>query len=202
MNRWRQDNALEVLVDNRLVGWLTDTCNVPADQKTLTVIKCETTEGGFFDEERCFHLTDFSRRIDARRLQQRRDAGQDVLLDVAGYALRHNDRSRDESIFTWRILRVTDEQYEWLFDLESFEPYDDGVPDMETRRQERFDAEIGEVIDAQITILTNQAFTGSMTNATQAMSTLSSTANESALSVEKFQDAMKLMQATMKGRWR
>jgi len=139
--RHRKDNALEVCLETpssglRLVGWLTD-ARMSRHMylgSTYRVRQITFDEyGEAIDDERSFPYGRLRWELDMSRL-----SGSPIAMiekNTPRYATEDVDVARDMSIYTWPVLKLTSlDDYEWLFDHSAFEPFDEGPPDVETRK--------------------------------------------------------------------
>lgn len=108
--------------------------------------------------------------------------------------------ARDGHDYTWPVLTISLEDYEWVFDLPAFEPADHKEPDLQARIDQIATARDDQAIDAIITapklsVAALNAVSASLGSAIAGTLTTNS-ANTSTLTMEKLKDAMKLVKAT------
>jgi hypothetical protein len=128
VKRAREDKALEVWVGSgrELAGWLTDGMfkNVPMSLKdVLVTIDVPDGSDNWLQETRGFELTPVQQTFD------RCDYPDDKswpLNEVPLYAAkgRLSPGVKDEVRFAWRVLRLDQDDYDWLFDHPDFVPVD------------------------------------------------------------------------------
>lgn len=126
----RNDCALEVRLIGQKgpAGWLTNICvggGFPRNNKHVVITIARIQDGQVIDDQRSFKLEDQHQVIDRVALVNARNP-QALLakLGIPHYAEPFKEGNRDATRYTWKVLRLTEEQYEWLFDFEDFEPAD------------------------------------------------------------------------------
>lgn len=190
MKRAREDRALEVWIGGgrELAGWLTSLKNIPMSVKDILIAKVSHDENGddWIDETRPFELTPVHRVIAAVDIARN---GEDWLeTQVPLYALPTKLIS-DQTQYAWRVLRVTQEEYDWVFDHPAFVPVDTG-PD----RDQMANASVLSRDDLEAALgyaLSDRSAPTSLQEIIDAVSTASSTATSSAMLSEQLSNAVK-----------
>lgn len=202
MLRARGDMALEVIVNGRLVGWLTNYCNVPDDCREI-VLKRVQVDATFGDivEHRSMRLFRWNFSANAQDLASRSPRW--IQSHVPNYASPIWSARLDQSLYTWRVLKLTPDEYEWVFDLPDFEPADtkvdlDQVLEMspEERLGQMVAQRLGRDMANAITRGMTNAFTGGLANFTSATNAVAQSANESVLTLEKLDAMLKSVRMT------
>ncbi|MCK1543399.1 hypothetical protein IVB12_15895 [Bradyrhizobium sp. 179] len=124
MQRAREDRALEVWVGGgrELAGWLTSHKNIPMSVKDILVGGARVDEFGEVVEEfRGFDLTPVHYVVADVDLLRYGKEWFDGL--VPAYALPTKMISA-QTQYVWRVLRLDQADYDWLFDHPDFEPVD------------------------------------------------------------------------------
>jgi hypothetical protein len=179
----RDDYALEVRLGDKLVGWLTShdgreyrhDRHIKIASYVTTRNPFESGEEGEAIEELVVALVRRHRRIDNMEL---RAADNPTLMpwDVAFYAEGRVDAAVDATTYTWPIAVVDLDQYERLFDLDTFEPIEAGEPDRDTPRlQEAIEAATKSVTKSFDEDLLNSMMGGGLTSTLTAASERKST---------------------------
>jgi hypothetical protein len=196
MLRAREDRALEVWVGGgrELAGWLTTFKNVPMSMKDI-LASLDRPDGAdnWIQEARGFPLTPVQRTFDSKDLLVRgRDWAQ---AQVPLYALPKAVENFDALQYTWRVLRLDQDDFDWLFDHPDFVPVDTDI-DRDFRATEEGMIEYlrGDLEDAM-----NYAFIGgsATTYSNATVTSSSSVANGSSMTLEKLQESIAAVQRAM-----
>lgn len=189
MRRAREDNALEVIVDMKLVGWLTSFCNVAIDCKEITFerVQADATFGDV-SEQRPLRLFKWNRVISNWDVAR---AGSGwIASQVPGYATALPDVARDQTLYTWRVVKLTVDEYEWVFDHPDFEPANSKVDEeqlIEMSPEER----LGQMVTAQMKAEIDRHIIKSFTGFASAINTSTQSANDSVLTMDKLNAMLK-----------
>ena len=124
-------------------------------------------------------------------LRNKHDFMLDQARHVPDYAVQLHDPRRDEISFRWTVLQLNVEEYEWVFDLASFEARDT-ESDTKMLAEEAMAKELRYRMDAAI----SSAFLGADSyGAPSSFPSSATSANSSAIDMEKMNEAMRLMAA-------
>jgi hypothetical protein len=194
MLRAREDRALEVWVGRgrKLAGWLTSSLNTPMNMLGVVVTIARLDDAGdLIEESRGFDLTAVRKNFDTDDLIWKElKTGNDVPL----YAVRTHIDAGKTTQFAWRVLRLEQNDYDWLFDHPNFVPVDT-VDDRDFRAteegmteylREAFEEELTQTLQAG----SAAAYRASSTNVASATSVESA---GSAMTVETLRKAMNLL---------
>jgi hypothetical protein len=200
MLRARQDKALEVWVGGgrALAGWLTNYKNVPMTMRDI-LISLDRLVGpdDWLQEARGFKLTPAHQVLSSVDLVRYGDAWRDERIPA--YATGHKPLNADRIEYSWRVLRLDQDEFDWLFDHPDFVPVDtvkdrdflttdEGIADYFSERMK------DDLMDAMI-------FGSVSTYAAAATSTLTSassgSASDSTMTLETLQKSIAAVQRAM-----
>lgn len=124
MKRAREDKALEVWVGRgrKLAGWLTTFKNVSLTWDGLTLNIAAADEfGEMIDEHRAFELTTVKEDVATNDLIWGKV---DVNKLAPLYATRQPQPGNKLTRYAWKVLRLDQKDFDWLFDHPDFVPVD------------------------------------------------------------------------------
>lgn len=140
----RDDDALEVRLKNgQLVGWLlgrTSDCThlVVRHDIILTAPGECPVWGDDIIEERILQIKKYVYGLLRSKMagMSKREQELDIQNNTAFYAERQMESHHDYMFWQWKaaVLETMDD-YEFVFDCDCFEPFDDGEPDLDQKRE-------------------------------------------------------------------
>jgi hypothetical protein len=194
--RARPDRALEVWVGGgrELAGWLTTYKNVPMSMKDI-LVSLDRPDGAdnWIQEARGFPLTPVHRVIPAVDVAR---WGQEWLHEqIPSYAHGHKPLNADRIEYSWRVLRLDQDDFDWLFDHPDFVPVDTDI-DRDFRATEEGMAQY--LADEMHDDMMDALLYGSATAySNTAVTSSSSVANDSVMTLEKLQESIAAVQRAM-----
>lgn len=196
--RRRDDNALEVWVfgegDSIPVGWLTTFRGDQVGEHVLVTSRSGKSAQHF--------------KVDHRHLRynhhEAAELGSFALKEkfereVPGYATETKSPVDETYRYCWPILTLKQRDYEWIFDLPWFEPFDDGEPDFEQvgtkRLEDKMSSSISDMLTSAIlhgdgTSRKGSLLEGGLSGTTATSALLDET---STITAEKIEAMMKLI---------
>ncbi len=192
----REDCALEVWLvgGSRPVGWLTNLrvgidIEVRCDRVMIETSRIE--DGEEIVESRPFTLGKRNTEISKFDLNNHGPRTPDILRDIPHYAESTLNRIVEATRFTWHALVVSQEDFEWVFELDAFEPADT-VADQKAVMAERLESVLDDAMKRMADKFDADLFDTLVGGAT------STSANQSTLTVESFEQSMRQMRSLIR----
>jgi hypothetical protein len=193
VKRYRDDKALEVWVGGgrELAGWLTDGMfrNVPMSMKDVLITRSLTDD---LEETRGFELTPVQQTL--KRVDLERKPLSWFMQQVPAYAIPTVLKTSDETRYAWRVLRLDQNDYDWLFDHPYFEPVDTDEDADFRDTEEGMTAYLrGDIEDALAYSLLNGSAAAYAASGAHAVTSASiGSANDSVMTLEKLTKSIRL----------
>jgi hypothetical protein len=201
MKRAREDRSLEVWVGGgrQLAGWLTTFRNVPMAMSDILVTRASVNEEDGIEETRGFSLTSVHQNFDARDLQNTPGMVDGI---VPLYAQTTQILNRDAVRFVWKVLRLNQDSFDWLFDHPDFVPADTEKDRDYLASEEGAREYITEMLDQGLSASCHfgSVATYGKTDRSTSAATSSGSANDYCMTLEKLQKSIAAAQQAMSRR--